>query len=261
MARPAPISTRAAGRRHRGGERATRQFHATAGRHARRSAERRDRRDAGARDAPRAGGRGVAARNLVAIRRPQRPRASVCRGGARAAQSPAPRPQPRPLQRARSRRIGPASISTLPGRLDMRVLEELDVPRDADFYICGPSAFMSDLTAGLAAWGVARRSHPHRAVRRRSVHHARASRLRRAGRRICRQGLPARDRWFRSPAAASMSAGDRPSRACSSSPRPATCRCDGRAAPGSATPARPGLWRGRSATSRTRSMRRRTAMC
>ena len=41
------------------------------------------------------------------------------------------------------------------GRLDMRVLQELGVPRDADFYICGPSAFMSDLTAGLAGWGVA----------------------------------------------------------------------------------------------------------
>ena len=41
------------------------------------------------------------------------------------------------------------------GRLDMRVLQELGVPRNADFYICGPSAFMSDLTAGLAAWGVA----------------------------------------------------------------------------------------------------------
>ena len=41
------------------------------------------------------------------------------------------------------------------GRLDVGVLRELEVPRDADFFICGPSAFMSDLTAGLAAWGVA----------------------------------------------------------------------------------------------------------
>ena len=41
------------------------------------------------------------------------------------------------------------------GRLDMRVLQELDVPRDADFYLCGPTAFMSDLTVGLATWGVA----------------------------------------------------------------------------------------------------------
>jgi ferredoxin-NADP reductase len=42
-----------------------------------------------------------------------------------------------------------------PGHLSMRVLQELDVPRNGDFYICGPSTFMSDLTAGLAAWGVA----------------------------------------------------------------------------------------------------------
>jgi ferredoxin-NADP reductase/MOSC domain-containing protein YiiM len=42
-----------------------------------------------------------------------------------------------------------------PGRLNMRVLEELGVPRNGDFYICGPSSFISDLTAGLAASGVA----------------------------------------------------------------------------------------------------------
>ncbi len=42
-----------------------------------------------------------------------------------------------------------------PGHLNMRVLQELSLPRDGDFYICGPSNFMSDLTAGLAAWGVA----------------------------------------------------------------------------------------------------------
>ena len=29
------------------------------------------------------------------------------------------------------------------------------MPRDGDFYICGPSSFMSDLTRGIAAWGVA----------------------------------------------------------------------------------------------------------
>ena len=41
------------------------------------------------------------------------------------------------------------------GRLDIGVLRDLDIPRNADFFICGPSAFMSDLTAGLAAWGIA----------------------------------------------------------------------------------------------------------
>jgi ferredoxin-NADP reductase/MOSC domain-containing protein YiiM len=41
------------------------------------------------------------------------------------------------------------------GRLDVRVLKELGVPRDADFYLCGPPAFMADLTVGLVAWGIA----------------------------------------------------------------------------------------------------------
>lgn len=41
------------------------------------------------------------------------------------------------------------------GHLDLRLLQDLQVPRNADFYICGPPAFMSDLTAGLAGWGVA----------------------------------------------------------------------------------------------------------
>jgi ferredoxin-NADP reductase len=42
-----------------------------------------------------------------------------------------------------------------PGRLHTRLLQELDVPRNADFYVCGPPAFMSNLTVGLANWGVA----------------------------------------------------------------------------------------------------------
>lgn len=49
----------------------------------------------------------------------------------------------------------PAVDFDAPGRLDAKVLQALDVPRDGDFYICGPSAFMTDLSAGLAALGVA----------------------------------------------------------------------------------------------------------
>jgi ferredoxin-NADP reductase/MOSC domain-containing protein YiiM len=41
------------------------------------------------------------------------------------------------------------------GHLDPDVLRKLNVPRAADFYICGPAKFMSDLTAVLAAMGVA----------------------------------------------------------------------------------------------------------
>jgi MOSC domain-containing protein YiiM/ferredoxin-NADP reductase len=41
-----------------------------------------------------------------------------------------------------------------PGHLNMGVIQELNLPRNGDFYICGPSTFMSDLTAGLTALGV-----------------------------------------------------------------------------------------------------------
>jgi ferredoxin-NADP reductase len=41
------------------------------------------------------------------------------------------------------------------GRLGVPVLAELGVPRDADYYLCGPPSFMADLPAGLASWGVA----------------------------------------------------------------------------------------------------------
>jgi ferredoxin-NADP reductase/MOSC domain-containing protein YiiM len=42
-----------------------------------------------------------------------------------------------------------------PGRLTPEVLDELRVRDDADFYICGPPSFMEDMSAGLAARGVA----------------------------------------------------------------------------------------------------------
>src|SRR5271155_2017413 len=42
-----------------------------------------------------------------------------------------------------------------PGRLDMHAIEELGAPRDADFYLCGPSAFMNNLAVELGTWGVA----------------------------------------------------------------------------------------------------------
>jgi ferredoxin-NADP reductase len=38
--------------------------------------------------------------------------------------------------------------------LDVATLDALAVPRDGDFYLCGPPRFMHDLTAGLAARGV-----------------------------------------------------------------------------------------------------------
>ena len=41
-----------------------------------------------------------------------------------------------------------------PGHISAEVLEKVGVPRDADFYLCGPSTFLRDLTAGLAALGI-----------------------------------------------------------------------------------------------------------
>jgi ferredoxin-NADP reductase/MOSC domain-containing protein YiiM/ferredoxin len=40
------------------------------------------------------------------------------------------------------------------GHLTVRLFHELDVPPNADFYLCGPPAFLRDLTAGLKADGV-----------------------------------------------------------------------------------------------------------
>jgi ferredoxin-NADP reductase/MOSC domain-containing protein YiiM len=40
------------------------------------------------------------------------------------------------------------------GRLDLSLLKRLQVPPAADFYLCGPPAFLTDLTAGLKSWGV-----------------------------------------------------------------------------------------------------------
>jgi ferredoxin-NADP reductase/MOSC domain-containing protein YiiM len=41
------------------------------------------------------------------------------------------------------------------GRLTVAIVEELDIPREADFYICGPPGFLAAFTAGLADVGVA----------------------------------------------------------------------------------------------------------
>ncbi len=49
----------------------------------------------------------------------------------------------------------PGSHFDAPGRLDIAALEHLGVSRESDFYLCGPKAFLSDFTAGLASWGVA----------------------------------------------------------------------------------------------------------
>jgi ferredoxin-NADP reductase len=57
------------------------------------------------------------------------------------------------VAQARGIRIG-ADFDAV-GRIETDVLEKIGVPREADFYLCGPAAFMDDLTSGLKAWGVA----------------------------------------------------------------------------------------------------------
>lgn len=40
------------------------------------------------------------------------------------------------------------------GHLDLCYLHQQHVAKEADFYLCGPGSFVSDLTAGLKSWGV-----------------------------------------------------------------------------------------------------------
>jgi len=40
------------------------------------------------------------------------------------------------------------------GHLSLDVLTRLRVPAEADFYLCGPAAFLQDWTRGLSSWGV-----------------------------------------------------------------------------------------------------------
>ena len=43
-----------------------------------------------------------------------------------------------------------------PGHLSPRLLQDIGVPQDADFYLCGPPGFLEDFQKGLSAWGISR---------------------------------------------------------------------------------------------------------
>jgi ferredoxin-NADP reductase/MOSC domain-containing protein YiiM len=46
------------------------------------------------------------------------------------------------------------------GHIDIATLQQLGVPLEADYYLCGPAAFLEDLKAGIVDWGVdAKRVH------------------------------------------------------------------------------------------------------
>ena len=49
------------------------------------------------------------------------------------------------------------------GRIDLDALLDLGIPRDADFYLCGPAAFLRELSGALLGWGVDP-THLHREV-------------------------------------------------------------------------------------------------
>ena len=55
-------------------------------------------------------------------------------------------------------RPGPAERTGVdfdaPGHLTVSAIDQIGVPREAQFYLCGPPAFLRELTGGLAAWGV-----------------------------------------------------------------------------------------------------------
>jgi len=42
----------------------------------------------------------------------------------------------------------------VPGHIDTALLERIGVPRNSDFYLCGPSSFLQNMRDGLRNWGV-----------------------------------------------------------------------------------------------------------
>jgi ferredoxin-NADP reductase/MOSC domain-containing protein YiiM len=41
-----------------------------------------------------------------------------------------------------------------PGHIDVALLEKLHIPRNSDFYLCGPPSFLQNMREGLRNWGV-----------------------------------------------------------------------------------------------------------
>jgi ferredoxin-NADP reductase len=123
------------------------------------------------------------------------------------------------------------------GRLTGSLLAEFEPPRDAQAYLCGPTPFMEEISAGLAAMGIdALRIHtepfgpapgltPGIAATPARTPHPPA-------------GQPGNGATISSPAATSPSHGAATTAACSNLPKQATYPSVGRAAPASATPAR-----------------------
>ena len=196
-----------------------------------RADQRRRRRDAGPGDAPRAGRATQRAAGLVAARRAQ-PRRARLRAPRSTRCSPRSRTRHRLVAYSRPRRTAPADHDVA-GRLDGALLDQARrpgrrrlLPLRARRRSCGrsaprwPPAASRPTAIATEAFGAV------------AVHTLRHRRRRRP--RAARPGRPARHRAGRhaSRAATSTCRGTTATRACSTSPRPATCRSASAAATG-----------------------------
>jgi ferredoxin-NADP reductase len=144
------------------------------------------------------------------------------------------------------------------GRPSPQAPATLGLPTDADAYLCGPAAFLADLTATLTGLGLAPRR-IHTEVFGAVPGSAPGIVGSRPGRPQPPPGAPGPGpavTFVRSDLTVNWGPA---TRACSSWPRPARYPRGGAAAPGCARPAGPACWRGRCPTCRTPSSRRPTA--
>jgi len=198
--------------------------------------QRRRRRHTGAGDAQRAGRSEFPAGGLVAPQRAQRPRALVCARDAHSARGPLAHPQSHLLQpagqggrrrsRLRHRRAPHPSL-----------LLELEPPQSAEAYICGPSGFMDDISAGLASIGV-NPSHIHTEPFGPEAGSTPGIASKPARAPHPPAGSRAEGPTIEFAAATSPCRGAATTPVCSSSPRHATSRSAGRAGRAYATPAK-----------------------
>ena len=152
-------------------------------------------------------------------------------------------------------RPGAVGTDVRPGRLR---LSALDVPEDADFYLCGPEGFMREIGAALSARGVAPERVSTEAFGTVAIH---ASGLVKTGDRPPHppDGPPGSGPAIAFARSHLTIPWDDRYRACSTSPRPATCPSASAAATASATTARAVCSTAASPTTPTRSRRRPTA--
>ena len=93
-------------------------------------------------------------RDLVAARRTQPSRALVRRRGPRSPRLAARTYMPTCTTAVPIRMTSKAATSTARAVSPRSLLAELEPPRDAEAYLCGPTPFMDEISAGLAALGI-----------------------------------------------------------------------------------------------------------